>query len=365
MGYLVISDDEQFLTWMRTLLPQHVMYQRNVANVIEIDGMSPLDLQLIIWHEKTMTDDAYEQCKQIHQLQVPILYFTSQFQPAIQPLLPYVFDFFIEPYKDPYIVAKIKSAERYYENIQQLEQQARFLEKDLLVAKNVQKSALTPSLHKRSIQLDGFYVTSNVLGGDMYCWFEVSPHQTAIILYDVMGHGVASSLVTMSIRSLLRGMMTRLADPNLVVQELNRHINELYKDEYMDSYLVTAIYLLIDTEKNTLQYVNAGHPEGYLFQRDGTVVTLHANAPILGLLPSLKFSKTELCLQEHQRIILYTDGLQQEDESIEPHQFIPYSAGGNAEDLQQFVAKKQLENVQQLDDISLVFITVSKKEGVS
>lgn len=177
------------------------------------------------------------------------------------------------------------------------------------MAKNVQKSALTPPLHKAHIQIDGFYVTSNVLGRDMYCWFEVSEHQTAIILYDVMGHGVASSLVTMSIRSLLRGMMTRLADPDLVLQERNRHINELYKDEYMDSYLVTAIYLLIDTKMQTLQYVNAGHPTGYLFFDEQTTVPLQANAPILGLLPSLKFTKQQMDLRAHQRIILYTDGL--------------------------------------------------------
>lgn len=199
----------------------------------------------------------------------------------------------------------------------------------------------------------------------MYCWFEVNEHQTAIILYDVMGHGVASSLVTMSIRSLLRGMMTRLADPNLVLQELNRHINELYKDEYMDSYLVTAIYLLIDTKTETLHYVNAGHPTGYLFFDEQTTVPLTANAPILGFLPNLKFKKQQIDLREHQRIILYTDGLQQNDKPIEPASFMPYVANENRIDLQHFVAKHQLDYVQQLDDISLVFITVSKKEDVS
>ncbi|OCS93058.1 PP2C family protein-serine/threonine phosphatase [Caryophanon latum] len=356
MAYLVISNDEQFVAMMTSLLHGDVMQCLQVEEVL---SQKYVKAQLIIWHEPHPTSKTLMHCEQLFQRHIPILYFTVDMTNAVERIIPFVFDFFIMPYNTLYITAKIQTAMQYSLSMKALQQQTRFLEKDLQTAKNVQKSALTPSLYKKNIQVDGFYVTSHVLGGDMYCWFEVSEHQTAIILYDVMGHGVASSLVTMSIRSLLRGMMTRLADPNLVVQELNRHINELYKDEYMDSYLVTAIYLLVDTEANTLQYVNAGHPTGYIFNEHGACIELKANAPILGLLPTLKIQKTELPLHDYARIVLYTDGLQQEDESVEPKQFLPYIAQSNVADLRNFVENQQLANMQQLDDISLVFITVS------
>lgn len=356
MAYLVISNDEQFVAMMASLLHEDVM---ECLQLEEVLGRKYLTAKLIIWHEPQPTNKTLAQCEQLFNQRVPILYFTDDMTDTVERIIPFVFDFFIMPYHKLYIAAKIQTAMQYSLSMKALQQQTRFLEKDLQTAKNVQKSALTPSLYKKRIQVDGFYVTSHVLGGDMYCWFEVSEHQTAIILYDVMGHGVASSLVTMSIRSLLRGMMTRLADPNLVVQELNRHINELYKDEYMDSYLVTAIYLLVDTEANTLQYVNAGHPTGFLFNERGDCIELKANAPILGLLPMMKVQKTELPLREYERIILYTDGLQQEDERVDPKQFLPYIAQSNVADLRNFVENQQLANMQQLDDISLVFITVS------
>ena len=40
----------------------------------------------------------------------------------------------------------------------------------------------------------------------------------------------------MSIRSLLKGMITKLIDPVAVIQELNRQIYELFSDEDMDRF---------------------------------------------------------------------------------------------------------------------------------
>lgn len=90
----------------------------------------------------------------------------------------------------------------------------------------------------------------------MYCWFKINDHLTAVLLYDAMGHGIAASLVTMSIRSLLKGIITKLIDPVMVIRELNRQIYELFSDEDMDRFLMTAIYILIDTKNGTLHYVN-------------------------------------------------------------------------------------------------------------
>lgn len=103
------------------------------------------------------------------------------------------------------------------------------IQKDLIVAKkSFKKNALSPPLNLEYIQIDGLYVTSNTLGGDMYCWFKINEHLTAILLYDAMGHGIAASLVTMSVRSLLKGMITNLIDPVTVIRELNRQIYELF-----------------------------------------------------------------------------------------------------------------------------------------
>ena len=160
-----------------------------------------------------------------------------------------IFDFIPKPFNFTHFKARVHAAFTYREETKWRKNRESNLQKDLSIAKRVQKSALTPSLHLEHIQFDGLYITSHTLGGDMYCWFKINEDLTAVMLYDVMGHGVAASLVTMSIRSLLRGMITRLVDPVFVINELNRHIYELFVDDKdLDSFLVTAIYILIDTK---------------------------------------------------------------------------------------------------------------------
>lgn len=43
-------------------------------------------------------------------------------------------------------------------------------------------------------------------------------------MMDFMGHGVSAALINMSIRSLLRGLITRAIDPILVAKQLNEHM---------------------------------------------------------------------------------------------------------------------------------------------
>lgn len=269
-----------------------------------------------------------------------------------------VFDFILKPIEFTYFMSRVQIALKFHEESSQRQSQEDTLKKDLQIAKIVQKSALTPSLHEEHIQLNGFYLTSNTLGGDMYSWFQVSKHQTVLILYDVMGHGVAASLITMSIRSLLRGMMTRLVDPELVIKELNTHILELLKDDIVVQYLVTAVYLLIDTKEKKISYVNAGIPAGFMMSEAGDVQRLEANTLILGFLPNINVQKKEIHYTGRQRIVLYTDGLQQGNEPLKNEHFNDYKSGTNENDLNRYVADQHLRDVSHKDDITLIFITI-------
>ncbi len=56
-------------------------------------------------------------------------------------------------------------------------------------------------------------------------------------------------------------------------------------------FLMTAIYILIDTKNGTLHYVNAAHPSGFLYGKYGETVFLPANTPILGLFPTIQINK--------------------------------------------------------------------------
>lgn len=230
------------------------------------------ELELIILDVKMTLKNCEEICQHIHALKnwidVPILLSTTYEKTVTidRAFEAGIFDFILKPFDFTQFKTRIQVASKYQQEVKIRKQQESMIQKDLFVAKRFQKNALSPPLNLEYVQIDGLYVTSNTLGGDMYCWFKINDHLTGILLYDVMGHGIAASLVTMSIRSLLKGIITKLIDPVAAIQELNRQIYELFSDEDMDRFLITAIYILIDTKNRTLHYVNAAHPSGFYLE---------------------------------------------------------------------------------------------------
>ncbi|MEK5231325.1 fused response regulator/phosphatase [Lysinibacillus sp. FSL K6-0232] len=325
------------------------------------------ELELIILDAKMTLKNCEEICQYIHALKnwvdVPILLSTTYEKTVTidRVFEAGIFDFILKPFDFTQFKTRIQVALKYQRETRLRKEQESIIQKDLFIAKKFQKNALSPPLNLEQIQIDGLYVTSNTLGGDMYCWFKINDHLTAVLLYDAMGHGIAASLVTMSIRSLLKGIITKLIDPVMVIRELNRQIYELFSDEDMDRFLMTAIYILIDTKNGTLHYVNAAHPSGFLFGKYGETVFLPANTPILGLFPTIQINKKTIPLSGWHRIILYTDGLLtvNEQKSIDMDFFYMYASQENGYALQKFSQKYNLFDNDYSDDITVVSITIT------
>ncbi len=99
---------------------------------------------------------------------------------------------------------------------------------DLELAKQIQTKVMSIPLRNDSIEIHGMYSPSQRLGGDLYKWYHIDQDQYGVILLDVMGHGIASALISMSVHSLLRGIITRCVDPVNVILELNKQVKEMY-----------------------------------------------------------------------------------------------------------------------------------------
>jgi len=182
----------------------------------------------------------------------------------------------------------------------------RRLEADLSLARSLQERVLTSPIDNNQISIVGKYLPSMRLSGDMYCWYQIDENRYSVMLIDVMGHGVASSLICMSIRSLLPGLMIRVTEPIKVMKELNRHVFQLYNEK---TYYFTAIYLVIDVNTRTIEYLNAGHPPAILFDANGTLQELDKGSIPLGITKNMDFEKGRVQLNGSSQLFLYTDGL--------------------------------------------------------
>lgn len=181
---------------------------------------------------------------------------------------------------------------------------------DLDLARQVQKSVLSQPIYTPLFSIDAKYLPSRNLGGDMYAWYRLDEHRYGILIMDVMGHGVSSSLICMSIRSLLRGIIQPTLSPEQVIQELNSHMNRLFSGAMgATRFFFTAIYLIVDTEKSLIEYINAGHPSGLLLDDGGEIQLLESSCIPIGLIPDLNPERQTIEFKGKARLLLYTDGL--------------------------------------------------------
>ncbi|WP_406415074.1 SpoIIE family protein phosphatase [Streptomyces sp. NBC_01614] len=142
------------------------------------------------------------------------------------------------------------------------------------------------------------------VGGDWYDIIPLSGGQVALVVGDVMGHGLPEA-ATMG---RLRTAVHTLADLELPPDEIMSHLNDIVGGMGEESY-VTCLYALYDSTTRICSIAGAGHPPPALLHPDGTVVfpSLSADPPLGAAEPP--FETTEIPVPEGSVLVLYTDGL--------------------------------------------------------
>lgn len=285
------------------LLPMHADHSADIGiDLILMDMMMP-------------GIDGIEACRRIQQVEglkdIPIIIVTAigDSQKLAEALDAGAVDYVTKPINKVELLARIRSALRLKEEKDWHKERDIKLKSEMELAKLVQSGILSDPMDNAEISIHADYRPSAELAGDLYTWYRIDQHKYGIILLDMMGHGISSSLVCMFISSVLKDTITLLSDPVKVVKELNRYMSQLYIADQLVQYYFTAIYLLIDTHNHTIEYVNAGHPPGVLLHPDGSVILLDQGSCAVGFFPSMDIEKGMIEYGEGAKIILYTDGL--------------------------------------------------------
>jgi anti-sigma regulatory factor (Ser/Thr protein kinase) len=157
------------------------------------------------------------------------------------------------------------------------------------------------------------------IGGD---WFDVIPlsgARVALVVGDVVGHGIRASATMGRLRTAVR----TLADVDLPPDELLTHLDDLVihlsadetgtenAPESAGGIGTTCLYAIYDPTSRHLTLARAGHPPPAVLTPDHTVHLLDVPpGPPLGL-GGLPFETLDTHLPEGSLIALYTDGLLQ------------------------------------------------------
>ncbi|MBG9827922.1 MULTISPECIES: fused response regulator/phosphatase [Bacillus] len=274
-------------------------------------------------------------------------------------------DYITKPINKVELLARMRVALRLKSELNWHKEQEENLRNELDLATQVQRNLLSSPLREDHIKIEASYLPSFKLAGDMYYWYKTDENRYGIILLDVMGHGVSASLVCMFISSALRESIKCLIDPELVIKDLNKYMTLLHNENDNIPYYFTAIYLVVDTEKRTIEYVNAGHPSGYVLVDEANVVELNRGSCAVGFFDEIKVEKTVIHFEKNAQIALFTDGVLEaiandEFESEEKlRAFTERKWGDLEEEIEGFYKEEQKKT--QSDDMCLIMIQTNAK----
>ncbi len=178
---------------------------------------------------------------------------------------------------------------------------------DVKFAKRMQENMLPSKGIYGNLKIDYEYKPSELLSGDIFDVYTIDKDNIGIYMCDVVGHGVAASMISMYVKQTMKAVSREMIDINKILQELHRTFLALNFDD--DKYF--SIFACIFNKKTkTLKYLNAGHNCLPFFKRDSKAEILEAKGyPICNIFDTVDYEVFELNLKEKDKIIFYTDGI--------------------------------------------------------
>ncbi|MGW0811665.1 SpoIIE family protein phosphatase [Streptomyces viridiviolaceus] len=151
------------------------------------------------------------------------------------------------------------------------------------------------------------------VGGD---WFDVIPlpgARVALVVGDVVGHGLHAAATMGRLRTAVHNFSTLDLPPEELLGHLDELVVRIDRDEASrDSDGIagaTCLYAIYDPVSGCCAVARAGHPGPALVHPDGSVAFPDVPACLPLGVGGMPFESAELLLPEASRLVLFTDGL--------------------------------------------------------
>jgi serine phosphatase RsbU (regulator of sigma subunit)/pSer/pThr/pTyr-binding forkhead associated (FHA) protein len=187
------------------------------------------------------------------------------------------------------------------------------IEQDLELANEVQRAFLPQARPElEGYQFFDFYRPANHVGGDYYDYVTLPDGRTAVVVADVVGHGVAAAMMMAKVSAEAKYCLASESDPATAITRLNDRISSMQIERF-----TTVIMVVLDPVKHEVTIVNAGHMAPIWRRKDNRIEEPGndlSGLPV-GILRGLTYGQKTIQLEPGDILTMYTDGI---NEAMDP-----------------------------------------------
>jgi sigma-B regulation protein RsbU (phosphoserine phosphatase) len=179
-------------------------------------------------------------------------------------------------------------------------------EKELALASQIQKDLLP----QKNPEIEGYdIVGTNIpclqVGGDYFDFLEIDDDRIGIVIADVSGKGVGSSLWMASLRAALQTEV----HTGYNIEDMAARLNNLIHRSTASNAFISFFYCELNTKTGEMRYINSGHNPPLILDKKKKLQHLESCGLCLGMFPAQDYESRVIKLNPGDTALLYTDGL--------------------------------------------------------
>jgi serine phosphatase RsbU (regulator of sigma subunit) len=283
----------------------------NGAKALELANQDPAP-DLILLDVMMPEMNGYEVCSRLKSADqtrdIPVIFLTGQTEidDETKGFEVGAVDYIHKPFSPAVVQARVRTHLVLRGIREQLAMQLQAIQGEMETARQIQLSILPREIPAiKGLEIAARYIPMTSVAGDFYDFIPIDEKRIGILVADVSGHGMPAALISSMLKIALDGQTAHATEPARVLAGLNRVLCGKFQGHF-----VTAVYVVVDTGKQSLLYAGAGHPPLVIKDRSARETRdFLENGLFLGFFPEATYTAVEIPFKAGDWGLLYTDGI--------------------------------------------------------
>src|SRR5215510_817743 len=274
---ILIADDQphvldalQLLLKNEGFVPETASSPAAVVEAVQKRNFDVLLLDLNYARDTTSGDEGLELLSRVRELDgsLPVVLMTAwgSVELAVEAMQSGGRDFIQKPWDNQKLVNTLRRRveEGQARRLQKVQENVSAqLLREVEEAREIQQQLLPSEMPKvEGCDIQASWQPAHQVGGDYFDAIRMSDTSLAFCIADVSGKGLPAALLMSNVQATVRALAQQASSP----ADLCSQLNKILLDNTASGKFVTLFYAVLDSERRTLIYCNAGHVPPILFR---------------------------------------------------------------------------------------------------